>query len=181
MEATIIATPSIPMKVGEIKSLKVTDIKLKKSWVDQNKITWYYHNIFLQDKNGNTSRKEFCSGNEVLPPETFVIGVFQNIKCLKVDAKADLIEPVLDDEARKREERLSMAHEIANGKNVPRGTSEDAPVYNKECNRALSMAMSYAKDLKVAEITMRGMNSVVSDKDVEDVIRWGKKINEGFG
>lgn len=173
----------IPMKSLEVKTLKVTDIKFKKQWKGTNDEVGYYFSIFLQDKDGNNARKEYYSVREQLPTDLFVIGTYQQIRCLKPDPKADLIEPVIDPEEARKEQRLREAREIVSGNSaLPRQVSEDSPrEYKQKPDNLMAMAMSYAKDLKVVEMQIRTIGSKVTDADIEDVVRWGKMIHAGFG
>lgn len=175
------------MKAGDVKLLKILDVKYKKSWTDKEERVWHYHNIFLQDKQGNTARKEYYSANEVLPQDLFVIGAWQDIKCLKVDAKADLIEPVMDPEEVKKAERLKLANEIANGKgtSLPKGAAEENTPSKQQCQgnenvRTKTMAMAYAKDLMVVELQTKARGYELSEGDITRMIGWAKRINDAF-
>ena len=179
----------IPMKAGEVKLLKITDVKYKKAWTDQHNAVWHYHSIFVQDKQGYTARMEYYSGNEVLPDDLFVKGMWQELKCVKPDLKsgAHLIECVIDPEIAKKESRRQEARNIVDGKTsaVPRGTSEDTPPVKQQCQpnesvRTKTMAMAYAKDLLVTELQTRPRGEKVSEEDIVRMIGWGKKINDAF-
>lgn len=179
----------ILMKPGETKLLKIVDVAYKKQWKDQNNIIWHYHNIFVQDKQGNTARMEYYSGNEVLPEDLFVKNMWQDLKCIKQDLKsgAHLIECVIDPEIAKREARLQEARNIVKGElsAIPRGATEDNPQSKQQCQgndfaRTKTMAMSYAKDLMVVELQTRSRDSKVSEEDITRMLGWARRINAAF-
>jgi hypothetical protein len=185
--STQTAVSSIPMKALDVKLLKITDVKFKKAWTDQQGQVGYYFNIFVSDKEGNSARKEFFSYNEEPPVNLFVIGAYQKIKCVKPDPKADLIEPYLDPEDVKKEDRLRMAQEIANGKEsaLPKGASEESPQPKPQYQVSdaagrKSMAVSYAKDLLVVELQTRPRDYRITEGDIERMLGWAKKMNAAF-
>lgn len=165
----------ILMQKGQVLSLKVTSHRLKKPFVKDNH-TIYFHDVFVEDKQGNTSRKEYKSRYETLPPDTFVLNVWQNIRCTYPDPKGDEIEPY-DSEA----QRMEVARTAASGNPLPHGTGDNpTPVFapNKtESARMLSMCMAYSKDILVAEVSKRKAGSQVTEDDIQKMIGWATKMH----
>lgn len=167
------------MQKLQVLSLKVTSFAYKKKYPKDGTFV-YVFDVYLEDRNGNTSRKEYKSKFEVLPPDTFVLGVWQNIRCTYPDSKGDEIEPY-DSEA----QRMEVARAAASGNPLPTGASDNpAPVFapNKgEVARMLSMSLAYAKDLKVAEINKRKAGSKITEEDIAEVCTWAIKMHNTMG
>lgn len=179
----------ILMEKNQVLLLKVTSVVEKKKTFQKNGSTHYRHDIYLQDKPGNTSVKEYVTQEET--QDKFFPGQWQYVKCLFPNEKGDEIEP-WDDQ---KDAPLKQVREIANS--LPKGASEDnapaRPQYRpdghgeaKNCysvkltGESITFAMAWAKDLKVAEIAKRKAGSKVTDEDLADMARWADVINNNI-
>lgn len=177
---------NIVMAKGQYMQLRVDSITPNVKQVRKGNEVYQRHDIYLSDpKTGNTLRGEFL--NMSLTPDGFVLGVIQYVRCIWWDEKGPTIEPydpvspnsppVQRDSLPKQNVELSNANQdIASNQQVQHAINSDLNVGGK----AIVFAMAYAKDLKVAEVARQKMGYKVTDKDIEDVIAWGKQITMGI-
>lgn len=170
----------IPMAKNQVLSLKVTSIIENKKQIPKSGEVWHRHDILLEDKQGNTSVKEFLSKSPVC--REFFIGVYQWVKCKFPNDKGDEIEPT--DDPMPPQSRLTQAKQIVNS--LPTGTSEGPALPQKEAKNCYSIPLSgqsitfatkWAIDLKLVEISKRKAGSKVTEEDLADVAKWADVIN----
>lgn len=174
----------ILMEKNQILLLKVVSVTENKKTFQKNGSPHHRHDIYLQDKQGNTSVKEYITTSPA--QDKFLVDRWQYVKCLFPNERGDEIEPW--DEV--QDAPLKKAKEIANS--LPKGTSDNAGQYQsgtepKNCysvklsGESITFAFAWAKDLMVAEIGKRKAGSIVDeDADVEKIIRMAGKINHGI-
>lgn len=175
----------IIMQKGQVLSLKVTSIVENRKSFPKDNDTYYIHDIYVEDRHGNKSRKEFRTRTMTIPINTFVVGVYQNIRCVWPSEKGDEIEPY-DGEAKTQPAPPVQSSLPKPTADIP-NHNQDPPVaqhaINTDANvggRAIVFAMAYAKDLKAAEIANRKAGSKVTTEDIEEMIAWGKQIRMGM-
>lgn len=177
------------MEKNQVLLLKVTSVIENKKNFQKNGLPHHRHDIYLRDKNGNTSVKEYVTQEPT--QNQFFVDRWQYVKCLFPNEKGDEIEP-WDDQ---KDAPLKQVREIANS--LPKGASEDntqaKPQYRpnehgeaKNCystklsGESITFATKWAVDLKMAEIAKRKAGSKVTDEDLADVARWADVINNNI-
>lgn len=158
----------IQMAQHSVYVLKVTRIHEARREFQKDGRTWYTHDLYVVDKHGNESRVEYVTPTMTIPINTIEQGVYQNFRCIQVHTIANLVEPIDPDV---RDARRPPAPNIdQSGRNhfpPAQGLPQDAS------SRMYGMALSYAKDIKVAEIGKRKEGYQVTDGDIQDIARWG--------
>ncbi len=163
------------MKNGGKYQVKVTDIKPNiKKFISGRLGEVIRHDIFIEDRAGNTLPCEFISKNEIVTE--FVLGVFRWIECKFMEPDKAIIEPC---EPPTANGNTPAPHpDTIRRESLPQTYLEAAlPDCRNISGSSPAFAMAYAKDLKVAEIATRPAGSRVTTDDVADVIKWATLIN----
>ncbi len=136
------------------------------------------YDIDFEDKDKNTSKAEFlCRAGTC---SDFEVGVPRYVRVVWVaergDATVEPCEPPGEKVAPVSKALPEKTSEVIDTRNTPAPNPYNVPVHGK----AVAFAAGYAKDIKCAEIASRGWGVPVTDKDVEDVVRWTGMIATGM-
>lgn len=165
--------------------------KYKRTSFQRNGATYYNIMIYATMKDGSKIMVEYPSPTQPrdkhegsgLPQEwvhdSLELGVMQWIKCLTPSDIACVVEPCDPPDERNTHPVRSVLPQATNDTIKPEermNTPMEVSSANKPNVRLLSVATSYAKDLKVAEIGRREYGAAVTEQDIADVGKWGLKI-----
>lgn len=172
----------LTLNKGDIVSLKVTNIKPTGKVVNKQTGTFHQYYITMEDKKGDFATCEYLSID--VEQDKFYLGVMQYVEVKYLSPKGTPeIEPC---EPSAPSGRVAI-REVPGKVVAPGNTSHiDLPgvkeVAAPNCysvpasGKAITFAMGYAKDLKVAEIATMGRK--VTREDVEEVCAWADIIND---
>jgi len=136
------------------------------------------YDIDFEDKDKNTSKAEFlCRAGTC---SDFEVGIPRYVRVVWVAERGDAtIEP-----CEPPGERMAPQSKVLPEKTVETIDTRNTPApnpFNVSVNgKAATYAMAYAKDIKMAEIAARGWNVPVTDKDIDDIVRWSGKLAIGI-
>lgn len=158
------------LKKGEVLSVKVTDIRYKKSYPSQGGGIVHIHLLDIADSKGGKATVEYKTPKETLGDE-FVKGAYQYIKVLFDDPKGAVVEPY--DVAETRQP-------VAN--NADQNTQSQSPIHKSEKNvnmsgSSINFAMSFAKDLLAAEVANNEPGYKIKSDDIVRMLSWSDTIN----
>lgn len=160
------------LKKGEVLSVKVTDIRYKKSYPSQGGGTVHIHLLDIVDSKGGKATVEYKTPKETLGDE-FTKGIYQYIKVLFDDPKGAVVEPYEVEETR----------QPTGTSNADQPTQSQAPIHKIEKNvnmsgSSINFAMSFAKDLLAAEVANNETGYQITSDDIVRMLSWSDTINE---
>lgn len=146
----------------------VNIIKTEKNVTTKNKGTCIRYDISFVDKEGNTALCEWlCCTPE---NEDFTLNVFRYVRCLWLNDMGVTIEPSEEPgNAPSKQPSLSdndIPLHLCHQTSVPVG------------GMSYTFTMSYAKDLKVAEIAKQPEGYKVTANDIFDITQWADALND---
>lgn len=158
----------LKLQPGQIYYVKVTEFRPRnKTITKQDQQQYELHYVKVQDDAGKSVLCEFACLLGKCKPDTFVVGVKQYIRCGILSGKGTPeIEPSDEPGSAKKDQ--------------PPGVNNPEPqnAYGvKIAGTAMTFAMGFAKDLKVAEIERQDFGYKVTDQDLDDVVKWAERIN----
>ena len=158
------------LKKGEIYNFKVTDIVEDVKFFNGNGGTKHKHSITFEDKSGAQIKAEYLT-NSPGQKGAFVKGVIQYFRVLWEDEREYRIEPC--------DEPPKVTTQSPTNSNSQPQSPTGKNCYNLNISgSSIAFAMAYAKDIKSAEIARQPEGYSVSDRDIEDMCRWGDMVNK---
>lgn len=163
--------------------------KFKRPQFTTNNATFYNAMLFVTMKDGAKIMVEYPSptapyntgvnGESEWRVDSIEIGIPQWIRCKQPSDIACVVEPCDPPGEQAQTSRNALpkpATDTIKPEERMNTPADPSPVGKLNNERLLSVATSYAKDLKVAEIGRREYGAVVTEQDIEDVAAWGLKI-----
>lgn len=174
---------------GQVVSLKVIEIRKRNKQILKKDRNYYdLYDIHISNGDGKEVWAEYVTRDtEDIVRKTFITGVFQFIRCGILSGKGTPeIEPSEDPslglQQRIKPQNASMDHN-ANNSTVykdPDFTDKENSYSVIVSGRSITFAMGYAKDILVAEISLRQPGYVATEEDIQRMIRNANTINDAI-